>query len=146
MTTITEAGIGSYASPSKVKHRKIALTNAEVLALNGTPVELIAAPGAGKTIKVISVSVLHTFATAAFATNVNLQIITDTATVSQFENAIVLTSTATRHLRLNGTAASGTTSTQLISNKSVKATVATGNPATGGGTITIFIAWSVLAD
>lgn len=114
---------------------KTTLSTAQVLALNTSPVTLIAAPGTGYMINVTSCVVKYTYAAAAFATNTTLQVIQDTATVSLYQ-ANMLGATATQITNIQATAT--TTTANIIENKAVTAKVATGDP-TGGGTSTVTI-------
>src|SRR3990167_4896894 len=62
-----------------IKVVKVSLTTAQVLASNGTPIQAVAAPGAGKAIEAISMVSSLAFNTIAYATNTNFIAITDTA-------------------------------------------------------------------
>jgi hypothetical protein len=128
-----------------VQHQKFVLTSAEVLALNATPLELVPAPGAGKAIKVIDAcGGVESYNSAAYATNVTLNIITDTADQAQNSSAVLLTSTANRIMDIPKVAPSGATNKQIIENKSLKVQVATGNPATGNSPIVLYVAYSIV--
>lgn len=130
-----------------INHIKVELTPTEVKALNTTPLIIIPAQGAGKSIKVLSASgQVATYGSAAYATNVNLQLLTDTADDAQYANAIILTSTAARHISFAPVASTGATSKQLISNKDLTLKVATGNPATGDSNVIVHVAYTVVED
>lgn len=132
---------------AQINHIKVELTPTEVKALNSTPLVIVSAPGAGKSIKVVSASgQIATYGSAAYATNVNLQLLTDTANDAQYANAIILTSTAARHISFAPVASSGATSKQLIANKDLTVTVATGNPATGDSNVIIHVAYTIVED
>ena len=69
MSDVVSAGSGATTVT-------IDISNAEWLALNATPKTLIAAPGAGKAIKILDASVFFDYASSNFTwtTNINLQI------------------------------------------------------------------------
>lgn len=119
--------------------RSVSLTiaSADVLTLNGTPLTLIAAPGAGKAIELLFFSTEVEYGTAAYATNTTLQLITDTATTPQGSDQDILLSTVSRVLRGRAATVSGTSDTMLIENKALLVKVATGNPTAGDSDITI---------
>jgi hypothetical protein len=128
-----------------VQHKKIVLTSAEVLALFSTPLELVPAPGSGKAIKVVDAAGgVEAYNSAAYATNVTMNIITDTADQAQNSSAVLLTSTANRIVDIPKVAPTGATNKQIIENKSLKVAVGTGNPATGNSPIVLYIAYSIV--
>lgn len=50
----------------EVVRTSVSLTKANILAMNGTPVTLVAAPGAGKALRFKSATLIYDFATAAY--------------------------------------------------------------------------------
>ena len=120
------------------------IAKADVLTLNGTPIEIVAAPGAGKAIELVNWSISITFVSAAYATNTDLQLKTDTANEAQGISAEILLSTATRKIKGGFTIVSGTTNTQIIENKALQATVKTDNPTAGDSDITIYLTYRII--
>lgn len=122
------------------------LTSAQILALNTTPIEVIPAPAAGVVVKVVSAICKITFATAAYATQTNIWLITDTATVEQGSFTAVLAATATKTQGFipQGTVAAG--GSQLIAAKSVKAFAPTADPITGAGTVKITVTYELIEE
>lgn len=113
---------------------QVTLSSAEILALNGTPIKVIDAPGVGSSIVVISALFDYTYVSSAYATNVTLQVYTDTATAPQAA-AVILDSTTSRQVRLSlSTGSIGASDTMVIENKALYVTVPTGNPTAGDGT------------
>ncbi len=134
--------------PGILYYKKFPLTTGQILLLNGTPQTLVAAPGAGKTIRVISATGKLTYNSIAYTTNLNMQLITDTAVDAQFSEDNILESTATRTLSFDSVdgGASGATDTQLIANKALLLKVATGNPAAGNSAAAIYIWYTIYSE
>ena len=127
-----------------IKVVNLTVTTAQILALNSTPIELIAAQGAGKTIEIISASTKLVYVSAAYATNTNLQLLTSGATNAQFDDGKVLTATVSTHWKFEALQPTSATDTQLIENAAVNVTVETGDPITGDSNIEIFALYRVL--
>ena len=123
---------------------QLTLSSAEILALNSTPLQIIASPGVGSSIVVISAVLDYTYGSAAYATNVTLQVYTDTATAPQAA-AACLDATATRKVRLSlSTGSIGASDTMVIDNKALYVNVATGDPTAGDGTAVLTIYYCIL--
>ena len=119
----------------------VTLSSAQVLALNTTPITLVGAV-AGYAIEAVSVSVKLDYNSAAYATNTNLIIITDTAGNPQFKRDSLLTQTTDTVWKFP--VVNPTSGTQLIANKALTAFVATGDPTAGNSPITIFVNYRLL--
>lgn len=132
---------------ANIQHIKVELTSTEVKALNTAPLDIVAAPGAGKSIKVISASAqIADFVSAAYATNLWLQLKTNTAGDAQATNSVILSSTVERHLNMAPVVPTGATSQQLVANEPLQAFVATGNPATGDSNLILHVAYCIVED
>lgn len=126
-------------------------TNAEIKALSTAPIQLIAAPGAGKAIVIDHVISMLDYATAAFATNTDLEIRYDNsaagdaggaeATMDSLDAILALTADAVYRTPGLGAAAD----TALVINKGITAKVATGNPTTWGGTLKLKVVYSIVS-
>lgn len=120
--------------------RKVTLTSAQVLTLNGTPVTLVPAPGAGRGIIVHNVVGRVDYNSAAYATNTTVEFrYTDgSGTKVAVDMASLLAATADKTQHVQGATAEFT----VTPNAPVVARVATGNPATGNSPIefTVFYA------
>ncbi len=123
---------------------RIVVPTASILAGFSTPVQLLGAPEDGKAIKLIEFSTSLTYNSATYATNTTLQIYTDTATVVQGNDTVILTSTVNRHLTGNIIKATGATSTQLIANKALMFNILTGNPTVGNSDIVLYLGYCVV--
>ena len=121
----------------------LVLSAGEIKTLNTTPIELVAAPGSGKVVKIQSIVANLTFGTVAFATNTNLQIITSGASVSQYElDMLGATVSTIRQMKDNTT--SNVAHTQLLDNTAVNVIAETGDPTTGDGTVTIYATYDII--
>lgn len=129
----------------------LSITTAQVLALNTTPQTIVAAPGAGYAIQVISASGKITYNSVTYATNGELVIYTDTATVEQasFYSASFLFATVSKiaaAFPVGATFGSMTaTGTQIIENKALKIKVNTGDPTAGNSDIEVFVMFRIIA-
>jgi hypothetical protein len=124
-----------------VRLAKGTLTSGQVLTLNTAPITVIAAPGAGKMINILSVATKLTFGTAAYAANTQLSLKYVGAAYNACTDASILVSGASRTLRWDqvvSTAASAT-NTQMLENAGVQITVNTGNPTTGDSSLDYYI-------
>jgi hypothetical protein len=124
-----------------VRLAKGTLTSGQVLTLNTAPITVIAAPGAGKMINILSVATKITFGTAAYAANTQLSLKYVGAAYNACTDASTLVSGASRTLRWDqvvSTTASAT-NTQMLENAGVQITVNTGNPTTGDSSVDYYI-------
>jgi hypothetical protein len=124
-----------------VRLAKATLTSGQVLTLNTAPITVIAAPGAGKMINILSVATKLTFGTAAYAANTQLSLKYVGAAYNACTDASTLVSGASRTLRWDqvvSTTASAT-NTQMLENAGVQITVNTGNPTTGDSSVDYYI-------
>lgn len=127
-----------------VRYASLTIPTASVLTLYATPLEIVAAPGAGYAIQVISASFKLTYNSVAYATNTGLQLIADTATISQMKTNTCIDSTATQHIIFEGVPAATASDTQVIENKSLKVQVPTGNPTAGNSDITVYVCYRLI--
>jgi hypothetical protein len=121
---------------------KLTIASADVLTLNTTPIEIVAAPGVGYAIEVISASVKIDFNSAAYATNTILQLTADGATPSQVKWASgVLATSSDLFVK---SIESSTTSPQIIENADLNVTVNSGNPTAGDSDITVYVTYRII--
>ena len=129
----------------------IIIPHEEILTLHSLPVTCAVDPGADKAVKIIdycaSIEGVGGIV-APYATNVILEIITDTATDAQISEAgNILTSTIDRCCAMyNSPVSSFTNTTQIIKNKSVVAKIKDGDPTGGvtGQTLTLNITYRII--
>lgn len=122
----------------------LSLTSAQILTLNSVPIDIIAAPGVGKYIEVISASISFTYVSAVYTTNLILQLINTGADVSQFESLLSLASVLSKNIKFVQTAEAAAVSTQIITNTALQVKVKTGNPAAGDGTAIIKLLYRIV--
>lgn len=125
------------ANASDIQFTSVTLSAAQVLSANTSPVELIAAPGAGKTLKIIGdVMVFLDWGTAAYATNTNIRCRFGTSPVGV--NVGISQTADTVSMDPIG-------STSLVGvNQSFNVYAPVGNPTDGDSPITLFIHYQVI--
>jgi len=128
----------------------LSITNGQIKALNGTPLTVVAAQGAGKYIEVVSASGYYTVGGGSipFTTNYTLQLIDSTAQIPQMQEYGLLVSSVSRsgqftQMDLNPMAVN-VSDLMMVANVPLKIMVKTGNPAAGDGTIKIKILYRVV--
>ena len=146
--TVTVRLFSGYNPPldgSLIRYRKVDVANADVKKLFGTGTEIIPAPGDGKVIEVVEAVLVNHYSAAAFTAGGALQLsygsgvtIPATATVA----ATFLTSpAASQVIKVAGALASNLLS--AINNTAVTLACATQEFATGGGSLTVLVAYRV---
>ncbi len=120
---------------------ELTIASADVLTLNTIPLTIVPAVS-GYAIEAVSVAVSITYNSVAYATNTNLIIITDTADNPQYKRDYLLSQTADTAYKFAEVAP--TSGTQLIANKALTATIASGNPTAGDSPITIFVNYRLI--
>ena len=122
------------------KYKKVSVSSAEILALNTTPKELVAAPGAGKVILLTSILINYTFVTSAYATNTNIVVENRTSGTEQFNNSgFGLLSNLSSIIHYYG-------APELFGiieeNEAIDLTIQNGNPTAGDSTLDIHLWYS----
>jgi hypothetical protein len=133
------SGLGSTQSVS------VAIGSAQILAGNTTPVQLVAAPGAGLAIIPISAVVKYTYITAAYATNTSQVIYLDTLNGS--DNALILIQTMLAQAANKSavrSANSAVDENSIIANKALMWAIETGNPTAGSGRLDITVIYTTI--
>jgi hypothetical protein len=152
-TNLPEGAVGKAESGIVVEgalyHKQVTITNAQMLALNTTPVELVAAPGSGKMIVLQDVSAKHNYATAAFSdTDLTIgyddgaDLTVTTIDATNFLNNV--SASTTRPTNRTAPGAAVLDASAQIENENLALT-AGANPTTGGGTLTLDI-WYRIVD
>ena len=122
---------------------KLTIATADVLQLNTTPIEIVAAPGAGYAIEVISASMKMVYVSATYATNTSLELITAGATNSQ-ASTVIKNSASTIRRFADATTLASATATQLVENAALNVTVASGDPTAGDSDITVYVTYRII--
>ena len=130
-----------------VQAASLSIPTASVLTLNGTPLDIVAAPAAGYAIEVVSAFGKMTYNSVAYATNGKVQLITDKATKPQTETAAngFLFGTVTRNVKFPLSTPTTTTETQIIGAKALQVKVDSGNPTAGNSDIVITVFYRIVA-
>jgi len=126
-----------------VRDTVINILTADVLTLNGTPVDAILAPGAGYAVQVLNGAFSVSFNSVAYATNTTLLVITETAARPQLQ-ADVLGATASRMSAIPAIDASHASASQIIENKKVQIQADVGEPTAGDSNIKIYLQYRVI--
>lgn len=149
-TGVTTIGAGKVTqamlayTPQEYLQASLTIPTASVLTLNATPLTIVAAPGAGKYIEVISASSSITFVSAAYAANTTLQLICTGADVAQLQDTSVLISTVTKNTKFREVTPATAGQTQIITNTALQVKVGTGNPTTGDSNIIVKVIYRIV--
>ena len=121
---------------------KLAIASADVLTLNTTPIEIVAAPPIGYAIEVISATFKATFNSVAYATNIDIDIRTIGSSVNLTTNVAKLGFTANtiNVFALKADPAAD----QIIENTGIEVFVETGDPTAGDSDITIYVTYRII--
>jgi len=121
---------------------QVTIATADVLTLNGTPVEVIAAPWADKYILVDRITASVEYVSAAYATNTTLEFSYGTATTKvSADIASLLAATADTVQTVWGLEAE----LAAAINDNLEVNVATGNPTAGDSDVKIAVQYRVLS-
>ncbi len=130
----------------KTYEATLSITSAQILALYGTPLDIVATPGAGYYIEAISASCIMTYGSAVYVTNVSLGVWCAGAGAPQLQNATALISTASRTTKFYiPVGITGDSTTQLVENTALQIKVSTGNPSVGDGTAIVKVLYRIVA-
>lgn len=147
--TLSSAGAISLAV-TQVKYTKVAVSSAELLAINATPKTIVAAPGAGYTTIVHRALLVLNYNSAAYVNNGILGLYETNAAGALLTGTLTLASflgqTADTQKELHPTAASATTGLTRLDNKAVVLTQATGESITGNSPIDVHCWYSTVPN
>ena len=127
-----------------LKHVKVSLTSAEILALNTTPKSIVAAPGAGKVIRVLSAVMRLNFVTQAYTSNVVSAIQYSGTSTNIISNSVIGASETTISEQLASTSVSYTPATSDPANKAIVLKATAGDPTTGDCTLDVYLSYWVI--
>ncbi len=142
-TTISEDELVALQDAAKnVQIKEIAITSAQLLAANATPIPLIPPQGPGKVIELLSAVLILDFNSAAYTTNGDVTLQTDgsnTAQSDQVAGAAWLLATADQVTAVQMLSAEVT----LDVNEGLELVVATGDPAAGDSPARVRVSYRV---
>lgn len=119
--------------------KQITLSSSEVLSLNSTPQELIAAPASGEAIELVSAVGQIRFNSASYATNLELQLLANGAGTEQLENIDLLgagSSTIEKFSPVEGGI--------LLKGTRIMVQVASGDPGSGDSPLDIEVSYRIV--
>jgi len=122
----------------------VAISSAQILALNSSPVILVAAPGAGFTIMPETVLVQYIFVTTSYTGDITPVVIVDTANASAFQFFSLLADTVTTIKKLTPVTPFGSDIDQFPEDKALRITTGASNPLTGDSTIRVFVTYTII--
>lgn len=136
---------GADAGVSNVFEASLSLTSAEILLLFTSPITIVPSPGVGKYIEVISATAEMT-ASAPYAGNTLIQLLSSGAGIEQYYENSVLVSTLSRNCRFVAVAVNpfSTGVTQVLTNVALQVKVQSGNPIGGSGTVKIKLLYRIV--
>ena len=120
---------------------KLTIATADVLTLNTTPIEIVAAPGAGYAIEVISASLKMVYNSVAYATNTALSLVTNTANLFQFQTEIAQTADCFSKFESEDAAPDNI---QFVENEALMLKVETGDPDSGDSDMTVYVTYRII--
>lgn len=147
---VTTIGAGKVTAamlaytPMEYFEASLTISTASILTLNGTPITIVAAPGAGKYIEVISASSTMTYVSAAYAANTTLQLICAGADIAQLQDTAILISTVTKNTKFKDVTSAAAGQTQIIANTALQVKVGTANPTTGDSGIKVKVIYRIV--
>jgi hypothetical protein len=123
----------------------VTILSADVLTLNSDPIALVPAQGANTIIVPFNIQGQLIFNSAAYTTNLTLQIFNGgTTTVATFSTGFLGSSVTKQAVNANITTALLATDTQYVPNSNLIATVGTADPLAGDSDIRLFGTYLVL--
>ena len=122
---------------------KVVIPTAQVLTLNSIPVQLVAAPGAGYAIEVLSAIVKIDFNTTAYSSNTVLDII-NTGATKPIKSLPCLNATVDTIRDITPSSSTTATQTQMLENVALMATSNSADPTAGDSDITIYVTYRII--
>lgn len=123
---------------------KVICSSSDILALNGTPKVLVAAPGAGKTLCILNVSYYMQAGSVAYDTHTDLQLLLGGVVDQTSDTPLAVTANGTEFFsRSLVTQATGGYDVNNASNinSALSLKAVSGNPATGNGTMNVYVTY-----
>lgn len=121
-----------------VRVAKVSLTSAQVQLLVSAPVTVVEAPGAGRTISILSATAYLDYNSAAYTTGADLLLEYGTATVVTFDGILALTADTVMVASPAGSVAAGS-----VTNAAVVVT-ADDVPGDGNSPVSLYVVYTVI--
>ena len=139
--TATGAAVFNIRAKGNVQYAKVTMTAAQILALNATPVTILAAPGAGLSLYVHAMALYLNFGTAAFQSGTTVTFKQGTATLATTTAALI--NGGASALIQPAFPAEGTTASLGANNSAITANTTVAF-TTGDSTVDVHIWYSLL--
>jgi len=123
-----------------IKEASLTIATADVLTLNSVPIEIVAAPGAGFAIEVLSASMKIVFNSVAYATNTDIDLKINTLSDGLFTTDISQNASIITNLEDAGSSGSATS----VENEALMVSVRSGNPTAGDSDIKIYVTYRII--
>ena len=137
-------GLSTWKDADGLQSVSKTLTSAQILALNSTPITVITAPRANEVIEIISAFAQLNYGTVAYATNTGLDLsYSGNPTTRIWNNTAILGDASDIMRRLDKS--SGASAQIMREGEAIVANNITGNPTDGDGTVTVYVAYRVVA-
>ncbi len=138
---VTPSMLSGAVSPVKVA--TLSINSAAILALNSTPLQILAAQGTGTTIIPLNAIAQVTFGSSAYTTHVELDLYIDTAPAILAKITTALDAASSMTLQFQNQIGASGSGTQFVQNKGLFVTVPGGDPLAGDGTVFITLFYMV---
>lgn len=109
------------------KEATLELTTAQITILNGTPVAIIATPGAGKMIEILSAVAIYYYGVAQYTTRTDFDLVSGTTGTQLWTAASAVAGSSNKITRFIAVAG------VMQANQAIKVKMNTGNPTVGAG-------------
>jgi len=135
--------VGTISAGLNLYVAKVTIPTAQVLTLSSVPVTIVAAPGSGLAIEVISAAWKMTYAGVAYATNTSLRLMTLGATAAQAQDNVGLANANSMFQKIP-LLGGGINDIDLVANQPLQVSVATGDPTAGTSDISVYVAYRIM--
>jgi hypothetical protein len=144
--TSDASGNASWAASGSgvVQSATVTITSAELLNIHTTPIELVAAQGAGTVIVPIQITLWIDYNTTAYATDVALRLYFDDNVTSWLNLGAVLDKTADYFLMRSIQVTAAATGANFFDNTNLAISTALSNPTAGDSDVKITVLYSVI--
>jgi len=120
-------------------NQKVSISSAQFLSSNTTPIELVAAPGAGKLVRIMNVSINFDYLGTAYTAASGLEVIYtgETNALISFNNLLNVTADVIK-------GASGSTISTQLENTAIELRAVGADPETGTGTADVIVTYEII--
>lgn len=122
---------------------KVTLTSSQILALNSTPITLVAAQGAGTFINVILIAMRLNYGSVTYTTNTTTRLAIGSFSPITTDSTI-LAGTTTNFAAITATQSLVVTGAADWVNIPLKISAVSGNPAAGNSTLDVYVTYNIL--